>query len=143
LKNNSQQQLHRQLLQNIQLAACGLDSLILKTLRPHGITPQQFGILRALFQVHPQPSTVKFLMSAMPDPSSNASRLIDKLKSKGYLEKNIPPDDQRKMDVLLTSSGLDVYKKFQSVIDAALQEKLDVLNASEVETLNALLLKFT
>ena len=44
----------------------------------------------------------------MIDPSSNASRIIDKLEQKGWAKRSISRHDRRKSDVLILPAGLQL-----------------------------------
>jgi DNA-binding MarR family transcriptional regulator len=82
-----------------------LESLGARGLRAYGLTPQQFNVLRILRGQKGQPASVKLLAERMLDPSSNASRLVDKLLEKGLVERATCPGDRRSVDIRLTASG--------------------------------------
>ena len=56
-------------------------------LKPYDISWQQFNILRILRGRNGEPTPLKMLSARMVDRSSNTSRLVEKLKNKGLLER--------------------------------------------------------
>jgi DNA-binding MarR family transcriptional regulator len=80
-------------------------------LKPYGVTPQQFNILRILRGQHPKPAKVQLLQERMLDKMSNASRLVERLRNKGLVERKICKMDRRAVDVIITESGLNLLRK--------------------------------
>jgi DNA-binding MarR family transcriptional regulator len=103
-----------------------------------GITPQQFNILRILRGQHPNPCTIQLLKSRMLDRQSDTSRLVDRLSSKGWVERHVCPVDRRKMDVKITDAGLDLLAQMEPMINDS-DKLFDQLNEQEAQMLNNLL----
>src|SRR6266487_4177073 len=70
-----------------------LDAFHQTHFRKHGITSQQFNILRILRGQHPKPATIKLLKERMLDKMSDASRIVEKLRVKGLIDRDISPSD--------------------------------------------------
>lgn len=79
--------------------------------KPFGLTGPQFNILRILRGQHPNPATVNLLIERMLDKSSNASRIVDKLESKGLVIRKQCSSDRRAVDVLISDKGLNLLKE--------------------------------
>ena len=107
-------------------------------LKPFGVTVQQFNILRILKGQYPLPVTVSLLIDRMMDKMSNASRLVEKLRRKGLVERRVCENDRRAVDVLITPSGLDLLKNIEKH-DKKWEKVLQTLSVSEAAQLNALL----
>jgi len=109
-----------------------------KYFRQYGITSQQFNILRILRGQHPKPATIKLLKERMLDKMSDASRIVEKLRVKGLVDRHICPADRRNCDVFINDKGLallaDIDKQEQQI--DSLFSKLD---QDEKKTLNDLL----
>jgi DNA-binding MarR family transcriptional regulator len=75
----------------------------------------------------------------MLDKMSNTSRLIEKLRIKGLLERRECPIDRRKAEIELTSKGLALINEASIILDEALIRRIEVLNQEEVGTLNKIL----
>lgn len=110
-----------------------------RNLKPYGISPEQYNILRILKGQHPNPATVNLLKERMLDKMSNASRLVEKLRQKGYVERKECKEDRRRVDVKITDQGLKVLEAIsqQAMIENdILREKI---NEEEAQTLNTIL----
>lgn len=79
--------------------------------RKYDLTGPQFNILRILRGQYPTPATVNLLIERMLDKTSNASRIVDKLVSKGLVTRQPCPYDRRTVDVLITQAGLDLLQR--------------------------------
>jgi len=97
--------------------------------KPHGITGQQYNILRILKGQHPKSISGTEIKSRMLDKNSDVSRLLDRLESKGLIEKRTCPSDKRATDVNITEAGLALLK----LIDKNQKSSTKVLNLSEEE----------
>lgn len=106
--------------------------------KAHGLTLQQYNILRILRGQYPNPATVNLLIDRMLDKQSNASRLVEKLRQKNLLERKICEKDRRRVDVVITQQGLDLLNQLDDRL-AELHETLNVLTPEEAAQLNALL----
>lgn len=69
------------------------------------ITHQQFNILRIIRGAQPVPVTVKYIRERMLDKMSDVSRIVEKLREKGYLDRKECPDDRRNVDITMTEKG--------------------------------------
>jgi DNA-binding MarR family transcriptional regulator len=105
-----------------------------------GLTVQQCNLLSILYKCHPHPTTVNFLISRMMDKNSNASRIIDKLVSKGLAARVQSKSDRRAVDVLITNKGIDKMKnEVQPIIDEFYNKFQKSVKESDVKQLNVLL----
>ena len=77
----------------------------------------------------------------MLDKSSNASRLVEKLKIKKLVKRTECPEDRRQVNVEITAKGLDLLKKIDED-KANDQPRWKTLTKTEAKTLNDLLDKF-
>lgn len=102
------------------------------------ITVQQFNVLRILRGQHPNTSNLKLVKERMLDRMSDASRIVDKLKIKGFVERHECPDDRRNVDLLITDKGLELLKSLDFV-DDEFKTIFKNLTPAEVKQLNDLL----
>ena len=102
------------------------------------ITSNQYNILRILRGQHPNPATINLLKDRMIDKMSDASRLVERLRKKGLVKRELCKNDRRRVDVVITDKGL----KLLSDIDK-LNDEYDSffrnLSVTESKTLNDLL----
>lgn len=103
----------------------------------HGLTAQQFNILRILRGAG-QPLSTLQIRQRMLDKMSDTSRIVDRLVLKGLVKKVISKVDKRLVDVSITDKGKKLLAKLdnhQDEMDAVLNN----LSDSEAKTLNKLL----
>ena len=103
-----------------------------------GISGPQFNILRILRGQYPEASTVNLLIDRMLDKSSNASRIVDRLESKGLVIRKQCPSDRRAVDVFISQEGLDLLEKLGDKMLSWEQSTQNLTN-SECEELSKLL----
>jgi MarR family 2-MHQ and catechol resistance regulon transcriptional repressor len=75
--------------------------------KPYGISPQQYNILRILRGAKDQ-IKVQIVKDRMIERAPNATRLMDKLCDKTFIERERCEHDRRVVYVKITKAGLDV-----------------------------------
>jgi DNA-binding MarR family transcriptional regulator len=83
-------------------------------LQPHGLTMQQYNILRILKGQYPNPSTNNLVKDRMLDRNSDVTRLIDRMIRNGWVTRTSCEKDRRRVDILITQQGLDVLDAIQT-----------------------------
>ncbi|MHA7131226.1 MarR family winged helix-turn-helix transcriptional regulator [Algoriphagus namhaensis] len=106
--------------------------------KPYGISPEQYNVLRILKGQNGTPTTVSSIQERMLNRMSNASRLVEKLKLKGYVKREECPTDRRQVDILITDSGLKLLATLQEQVDRFNREAIH-LSEDEVSALSELL----
>lgn len=102
---------YHKLLVNIIFTGNWINIRSTKFLRKYKLTPQQFNLLRILRGQHPNAATVHLLQDRMLDRMSNASRLVEKLRIKGLVDRITNCEDRRRVDVTITDKGLNLLKE--------------------------------
>lgn len=102
------------------------------------ITSQQYNVLRILRGQYPNPCSIKLIKERMLDKMSDASRIVDKLKTKKLLIRRECPHDRRSVDVIITDKGLELLKSLDN-IDDDFKGIFDSLSVEEIQHLNGLL----
>ena len=118
---------------NILFTASWLECAMSRQFRPYGLTSPQYNILRILNGSYPQGLSVLDIKSRMLDRSSNVSRLVEKLRLNGLVER-VPHADDRRMVVVSVS---DAGRKMLSDIhqSQAMEEKMPGGHLSEPEAM--------
>jgi len=129
---------NQKMLINILFTSGWLSAKHSSNLKPHGISTQQFNILRILRGQHPKPATVNLLIDRMLDKNSNASRLVEKLRLKKLVERAVCPEDRRAVNVIITQKGLDLLTELDKEETNHIKE-LKNLSEKEAEQINFLL----
>jgi DNA-binding MarR family transcriptional regulator len=122
---------------NIFYTHSWLYSQVRGILRPYGLTPQQFNILRILRGQYPNPCTVNVLRSRMLDKMCDASRIIERLRHKELLARNTSKSDRRSAEIIITEKGLDVLREIDSLGNQfhAFSETLSVEECTQLNDL--------
>ncbi len=103
--------------------------------KPFGISPQQYNILRILNGAG-SPLKVQTIKERMLERSPNATRLMDKLCAKKYIERLASDSDRRVVKINITTTG----KAFLKTIPRNLITDLfNNLTENEAEQLSNLL----
>jgi DNA-binding MarR family transcriptional regulator len=129
---------HHKLVINILFTSSWLGALHASNLKPFGISTQQFNILRILRGQHPKPATVNLLIDRMLDKNSNASRLVEKLRTKNLIERATCPEDRRAVNVVITKKGLDLLTELDKQ-EVVFLKGLKNLSSEQAQQLNFLL----
>jgi DNA-binding MarR family transcriptional regulator len=98
---------------NILYTGSWLHLLNTSRLKPYGITPEQYNVLRILRGSHPEKMMLAEITRRMIDKSSNATRLVEKLRQKSLVKREICPNNRRQVDISINSKGLDLLKKIE------------------------------
>ena len=128
---------YHKLVVNIIYTNNWLSTIHTRHLKPHGLSLQQFNILRILRCQHPSPVTVNLLIERMLDKMSNASRLVEKLRAKGMVERSQNLNDRRAVDVVITEKGLEILASLSDMDDKL--ESITDISKAEAQELNTLL----
>ena len=95
-------------------------------LKPYGVTPEQFNILRILRGQQGKPIALRDISNRMIDKNSNTSRLVDKLLAKGLVQREACPEDRRRVDIVLTASGQQLTEALKNIMDREMSSLADV-----------------
>ncbi len=110
-------------------------------LKEFGITEPQYNVLRTLKGAKGKPLTVQEILDNMVQRSSNITRIVDKLLSKGFVERKECPTNRRKMDITITQEGEVILKKLDKKVHDFHKPLMTSLNQEEFEMLKNLILK--
>ena len=111
LQQDGFQSEHQKAVLNILFTSNWLESDSARTLKPFGISSQQYNVLRILKGQGESAISVNNIMSRMIDKMSNASRLVEKLRKKELIERVTCEYDRRQVDVRITQSGMALLKE--------------------------------
>src|SRR5688572_10493956 len=82
---------------NILFTGGWLHSINSGRLKPHEITPEQYNVLRILRGSHPKKMMLANITSRMLDRNSNATRLVEKLRQKSLVNREICENNRRQV----------------------------------------------
>ncbi len=128
----------QKLTMNIVYSAGLIGFLHLRFLREFDLTPQQFNVLRILRGQRGAKIGVNDISQRMLDPTSNASRIVEKLRVKQLITREICANDRRQAHVFITPSGLGLLERIDEKMRAS-NDLFDALTGEEITTMNNLL----
>lgn len=123
---------------NILFTASWLEGKNIQRFKPFGISPQQFNVLRILRGTFPGALRLSDITERMIDKNSNATRLVEKLRLKGLVKREVCKHNRRQVDIWITQKGLDLLEQLDANTPLWLDE-LSGLSKPEVRQLNELL----
>jgi len=107
-------------------------------LKKYGITTSQYNILRILRGQYPNSAPISLLKERMLDKMSDASRLVERLRNKGLLSRELCKEDRRRVNVLISEKGLDLLLKMEEY-EKKSESYLSCISKSEAKEINRLL----
>jgi DNA-binding MarR family transcriptional regulator len=108
-------------------------------IEPHGITPQQYNVLRILRGAAPEGLPTLTIGERMVEQTPGVTRLIDRLERKGLVERIPCPKDRRRVFCQITPKGLDLLEQLDEPVNRWDAQTVSILPPSEVDSLIKLL----
>ena len=108
---------------------------------PFDITGQQYNVLRILRGAEPEGLPTLTIAERMIERTPGITRMIDRLESKGLVEREIRPHDRRCVYCRITAKGLELLKLLDEPVEEANRDAFRGLSAAELEQLVTLLVK--
>jgi DNA-binding MarR family transcriptional regulator len=102
------------------------------------ITRQQYNVLRILKGQLPKSASINLIKERMLDKMSDASRIVERLRLKGLIERQISPSDKRVVDISITEKGLKLLSDMEPAIDSV-DEAFKSFTTEELSQFNSML----
>ena len=112
-----------------------------RDLKEFGISEPQFNVLRILRGRKGVPIAVQNIQEKMVQRSSNVTRIIDKLLTKGLVSRKECPSNRRRMDITITNSGEALLLQLDKRVEESHQPMSKNLNTEECRQLENLIIK--
>jgi DNA-binding MarR family transcriptional regulator len=106
---------------------------------PRGLTAQQYNVLRILRGAHPDPMPTMEIAERMIERTPGITRLLDRLESKGLVQRRRRADDRRCVLRSITPEGLELLAELDEPVAEANHEAMDMLSTEQTERLIELL----
>ena len=110
-------------------------------LKPMGVTEPQYNVLRILQENGDAPMTVLSIQQEMVQPTSNVTRIIDKLLDGKFVNRQECSENRRKMDITLTPTGKKFLEQLDEKVHAFHEPMTKNLTLNEAKTLRELIKK--
>jgi len=105
----------------------------------YDLAPQQYNALRLLRAVHPGTCATLDLARKLISRAPDITRLLDKLESRGLIERVRPDDNRRVVRVGITGTGLKLLGRLDGPIRRCHAQQLGHLPRKRLQELVALL----
>jgi len=105
------------------------------------LSAQQYNTLRLLKVSHPTPMPTLSLGARLISRAPDMTRLLDKLESRGLIQRARREDNRRVVDVSLTLAGLELLDQLAEPVRKCHHQQLGHLTSAELETVIQLLKK--
>lgn len=110
-----------------------------RVVAPHGITLQQYNVLRILRGAGGEPMSALEIAARLIEETPGVSRLLDRLVAKKLIQRERCSEDRRRLECSITAKGLELLARLDEPVLAADTGAMDGLTARELATLNDLL----
>jgi MarR family 2-MHQ and catechol resistance regulon transcriptional repressor len=134
-ENNFSVPLSRKLITTLIKKSTVVIEFISLTLKEHGITLQQFNVLRILRGRKGKVASLQDVTKNMIHANSNTTRVIDKLVDKKLVKRVQCPTDRRQIELSITKEGLKLLTVLDEKVDQAESKLTENLNDREMASL--------
>ena len=116
-----------------------LGSAVAETLKPHGLTPTQYNVLRILRGAGSGGLCRYEVADRLLTPGPDVTRLLDRLEDAGLTSRSRDPEDRRHVRAQISDDGLDLLADLDGVLDALHREQVGHLGEDRLRALSDLL----
>lgn len=129
---------HQKVMVNILYTSSWLNNRNTAYFKKFNISPEQFNVLRILRGSHPNPMRLADIAERMIEKSSNCTRLVEKLRLKELVDRQLCESNRRQVDISITTKGLKTLSDIDEEYDQWLSIQNSISKAEAIE-LNRLL----
>jgi DNA-binding MarR family transcriptional regulator len=108
-------------------------------LKEFGLTEQQYNVLRILKGQRGKPLSLFEVQERMLHRMSNATRIVEKLRLKGLVDRMVCEENRRQVEISITEEGKRLLKRVQPEVNALQEDLAAEIDEDEAETLHGLL----
>lgn len=124
---------------NIIFTAYWLEDRSAETFKGYGISMQQYNVLRILRGQKGKPANLFLIQDRMIHKMSNATRLVEKLRLKGYVKRVTCEENRRKVEITITDKGLQLLDELEPKIRKSEADTFSRLSEKDAAQLGRLL----
>jgi DNA-binding MarR family transcriptional regulator len=107
----------------------------------HDLTAQQYNALRLLKAAHPHKVPTLGLASRLVSRAPDITRLLDKLRNRGLIERERPADNRRVVNIGISDAGIALLDQLAAEVHDCHLRQLGHLSPVQMKQLVALLHK--
>ena len=105
-------------------------------LKPFDISSQQFNVLRILRGQHGKPLNLFTIQERMLNRMSNATRLVEKLRLKGLVTRELCEQNRRKVEIAITKKGIELLDSLDPLMKQLEEDTFKHLSEEEAQHLS-------
>jgi DNA-binding MarR family transcriptional regulator len=139
LKMNTIQDAHHRATLNVIFTGAWMSERMNSLLKPFGISEQQYNILRILRGQKGNAISLQQISERMVHKMSNTTRLVEKLRIKGLVDRQVCPENRRKVDISILPDGLKLLNETTDQLSKVNETFKCNLTQEEASTLALLL----
>src|SRR5208337_4609366 len=138
-KSGSFASLEEEVMLNLLRTADRLMGTFEKALKPSGLTPTQYNVLRILRGMSPQGIACQEIARRMITRDADLTRLLDRLESRGLVHRQRQVDDRRVVHTTITGAGMSLLAELDGVVLETNKKALGHLGSERLSLLWELL----
>lgn len=112
---------------------------VAETLKPFGLSPTQYNVLRILRGAEPKGLACREISQRMITRDPDVTRLLDRLEDRGLAERTKSLEDRRVIRTRITDAGLQILETLDAPIGDLHTRQLGHLNSAKLRALIELL----
>ncbi len=116
-----------------------LNGKIAAFLKPYGVSPTQYNVLRILRGAGAQGRMCSEIADRMITRDPDVTRLLDRMQKMGWIERARDTKDRRVVVTRITKPGLDLLKQIDKPLDAFNEQEMGRLGQRKLRALLELL----
>jgi DNA-binding MarR family transcriptional regulator len=124
---------------NLQRTADVLLRRVEETLKPHGLSPTQYNVLRILRGAASKGLACREIAKRMITRDPDVTRLLDRLEARGWIARARESGDRRVITTRITAKGLNVLKALDEPVSRGHARELKHVKKNHLHVLNRLL----
>lgn len=132
---------YQKVLLNLMFTGTWWENRVSEILKEHGLTEQQYNVLRILKGQKGSPLNLYMIQGRMLHRMSNATRIVEKLRLKGLVDRSICQENRRQVEISITEEGERMLERVEPDVKELHEELAQELSEGEAEELHRLLEK--
>lgn len=137
--SNAEETLAAQTIHALRAASALVERAIGRALEPHGLTASQFSVLQIMGDAKKEALGCSELGKRLAGPSSDVTRLLDRLETGGLVSRERDREDRRVVHTRISEKGLEVLERASPSVREAEQQALSTLTLEDRRALAQIL----
>lgn len=124
---------HQKAMVNVLYTSSWLNNRNATYFKKYNISPEQFNVLRILRGSQPNPMRLADIAERMIEKNSNCTRLVEKLRQKELVDRQLCESNRRQVDISITFKGLKLLSEIDKDYDEWLSIQKSITKAEAIE----------